>query len=732
MTFIKKFVYLLLSLFCFILLSACQNNSWNDPQSNQNQTKVVYYSSFSQSPKTLDPARSYSTNETVFTAQIYEPPLQYHYLKRPYTLVPLTAQSVPKPVYLDKNNHVLPENAKTEEIVYSVYDIAIKPGIFYQPHPAFAKDKNGHYYYHHSAAGDFAGIYSIKDFKHSGTRELIAADYVYEIKRIADPKVQSPIFGLMSGYILGFSDFAKSLESIYLKLPRGESKFLNLNNYDLAGVKILDRYHYRVILKGQYPQFIFWLAMPFFAPMPWEVDYFYFQPGMAENNITLAWYPVGTGPYMLMENNPNSKMVLIKNPNFHKELYPSEGSSADVAKGLLKNAGKPLPFIDALVLSLEKESIPRWTKFLQGYYDQSTIGSDNFDQVIQIDTTGHPYLTPSMQLKKLRLQTSVSPGVFYVGFNMLDDVVGGYSERAKKLRQAISIAINFESFISIFLNGRGMIAQSPLPQGIFGFQKGEAGIDPYVYYWKNGMAIRKSIAAARHLLAEAGYPNGRNAKTGQALILNFDVSIGGGAEDKAEFEWLRQQFAKLGIELQIRATQYNRFQEKMRAGNTQIYMWGWTADYPDPENFLFLLYGPNGKVKKGGENASNYVNPEFDKLFNQMKDMPNNAEREAIIKHMIAIVQRDAPWVWGYYPEDFVLAQQWVGVYKPSGVTANTLKYISLNPKLRAKMQREWNKPVLWPLFLAILLMFIIIIPVIIQYWRKEHKPIEKIKEWDI
>ena len=729
MKFTENFFCLLLSLLFLMFISACQNNSWNDPQSHQNHNKVVYYSSFSQSPKTLDPAQSYSTNETLFTAQIYEPPLEYHYLKRPYTLVPLTAQSVPKPIYLDKNNRILPDNAKTEEIAYSVYDIAIKPGIFYQPHPAFAKDANGNYYYHHARVRDFAGIFSIKDFKHIGTRELIAADYAYEIKRLADPKVQSPIFGLMSGYILGFPDFAKSLESIYLKLPRGSSKFLNLNNYDLAGVKVLDRYHYRVILKGQYPQFVYWLAMPFFAPMAWEVDYFYYQPGMADNNITLAWYPVGTGPYRLIENNPNSKMVLSKNPNFHKELYPSEGSLNDVAKGLLQNAGKPLPLIDEIVLSLEKESIPRWTKFLQGYYDQSAIGSDNFDQAIQIDAMGHPYLTPSMSSKKLRLQTSVAPGIFYIGFNMLDDIVGGYSERAKKIRQAISIAINYENFISIFLNGRGMIAQGPLPSGIFGFQKGAAGIDPYVYDWKNGTAIRKPIAVAKQLLAAAGYPNGRNAKTGQPLILNFDVAISGGTEDKAQFEWLRKQFAKLGIELQIRATQYNRFQEKMRAGNSQIYMWGWTADYPDPENFFFLLYGANAKAKGGGENASNYVNPEFDKLFDQMKNMPNNEKRESIIKQMIAIVQQDAPWVWGFFPEDFVLSQQWVGVYKPSGVTSNTVKYISLNPKLRAKMQQEWNKPVLWPLFLAILLMFLMIIPVIIQYWRKEHKPIDKVKE---
>ena len=84
-----------------------------------------------------------------------------------------------------------------------------------------------------------------------------------------------------------------------------------------------------------------------------------------------------------------------------------------------------------------------------------------------------------------------------------------------------------------------------------------------------------------------------------------------GSEAKAQFDWLRKQFHKLNIQLDIRSTDYNRFQDKIRHGQAQIFQWGWNADYPDPENFLFLLYGPNGKVATDGENASNYSNTEF-------------------------------------------------------------------------------------------------------------------------
>ena len=96
---------------------------------------------------------------------------------------------------------------------------------------------------------------------------------------------------------------------------------------------MVDRYTYRIRVKGKYPQFVYWLAMPFFAPVPLEADRFYSQPGMAEKNITLDWYPVGTGPYMLTDNNPNRRMVLERNPNFRGETYPCEGEPGDRAGG---------------------------------------------------------------------------------------------------------------------------------------------------------------------------------------------------------------------------------------------------------------------------------------------------------------------------------------------------------------------------------------------------------------
>ena len=710
-----------LLLCCVVFLAGCEWSQWNNPYPASQRGKNILYSSFSDRPKHLDPVRSYSSNEYAFIGQIYEPPLQYHYLKRPYQLIPLTATQMPEVYYLDAAGHRLPPNAPVSDIAFSIYEIQIRPGIQYQPHPAFARDEQDKLRYQALSEAKLARIQELADFKYQGSRELVAADYVYQIKRLAHPRLHSPIQGLMNEYIVGLREYATTLSTAYQRQLKEipAATWLDLRQFDLPGVEVIDKYTYRIKIYGKYPQLRYWLAMPFFAPMPWEAERFYAQPGMKQRNITLDWYPVGTGAYMLTVNNPNRQMVLERNPNFHPEYYPTEGDPGDAEKGLLKDAGKRLPFIDKVVHNLEKENIPYWNKFLQGYYDVSGVSSDSFDQAIQFGSQGEAELTPLMQQKDIKLETAIQTSTFYMGFNMLDPVVGGDSERARLLRRAISIAVDYEDYISIFANGRGIAAQGVIPPGIFGYIGGKEGINPYVYEWRNGRAERKSVSEAKRLLKKAGYPNGRGAKTGKPLLIHLDVT-GGGPEDKANFDWLRKQFRNIDLELVIRNTDYNRFQEKMRKGNDQLFQWGWNADYPDPENFLFLLYGPNGKVKHGGENAANYNNPEFNRLFNRMKNMENSPQRFAIIQQLVEIVRRDAPWLWGLHPKQFILHHGWYSNVKPNLMAHNTLMYKRIDPKLREQKRREWNRPVLWPIIIGVLILFSGLIPAIMSYRRKE------------
>jgi ABC-type transport system substrate-binding protein len=171
----------------------------------------------------------------------------------------------------------------------------------------------------------------------------------------------------------------------------------------------------------------------------------------------------------------------------------------------------------------------------------------------------------------------------------------------------------------------------------------------------------------------------------------------------------------------VRATDYNRFQEKVRTGNAQILTWGWNADYPDPDNFLFLLHGPQSKVSAQGENAANYANAEFDRLFEEMKHMPNSDRRQAIIDQMITILREDAPWLWGIHPKSFGLYHEWIGNVKPNQMARNNLKYQRVDAARRAIQRRDWNEPILFPMLLAGALAVLFVVPAVLAYRRRER-----------
>jgi ABC-type transport system substrate-binding protein len=710
----KERLFLFSALVCiiFFLISGCTpNNPYRSEESGEN----FFYTTFTEEPKTLDPARSYSSDQYALIGQIYEPPVQYHYLKRPYTLIPLTTESVPEVAYLDEFGKRLPQDVSPDKVHRAVYEIRIKRGIMFQEHPAFAKGDNGEPLYVGITERDLKEIWEIKDFPVTGTRELTSDDYIFQIMRLSDPQLHCPILPILEKYILGLEGFSEALKRDLEEIRKKRKKragaaysqalderkdpiILDYRKHPLPGVEKVDDYTFRIILKKKYPQFVYWLAMPFFSPVPEEVVRFYKQGPLQERNVTIGRFPVGTGPYRMETYNPNMEMVLIKNENYHLEEYPVTGDPADRETGLLEDAGKELPFIEKIIFKLEKEDIPRWNKFLQGYYDNSGITSDSFDQAVTFSVEGRAELTDFIKKKDIRLITSVRPSTFYTGFNMLDEVVGGLSEERQKLRQAISIALDYEEFIEIFANGRGIPAMSPLPPGIFGYEKEKAGINPFVYDWDETRKrpVRKSIEEAKKLLTEAGYPGGRD-RDGKPLVITFD-NAWTGPENTPMINWFRKRFKLLGIQLENRTTDYNRFQDKMLKGNFQFFFWGWNADYPDPENFFFLLYGPNGKVKHTGENAANYENTGFDRLFRKMENMDNTPERMAIIKDMNRILQEDAPWVWGYHPVAFALSHGWVGNLKSNAMANNTMKYINIEAGVREELRYTWNRPDLRPL----------------------------------
>lgn len=701
-----------------IFLSGC-GSEWNDPYPATERNSNRLYSAFSERPKHLDPAISYTDSEISFIAQIYEPPLQYHYLKRPYQLIPTTLSAMPEIRFYDKSGRALPQGAPADQIERTVYRLTLREDVRYQPHPAFSLNADGTPRYMTLSSEEARRVQTAAGptvLADPGSRALRAQDYVYQIKRLALPAVQSPIYGTMAEHILGLKELADKLKAASGAQP---GAWLDLDTFDLPGAVAIDARTLEITLQGMYPQFSYWLAMNFFAPVPREVDQFYGQPALRNGNVRLDTWPVGTGPFMMVHNNPNARIELARNPNFHDERYPCQGDPADAASGMLVDCNARLPLMDGMVYSREKESLPYWNKFLQGYYDFSGISSDSFDQAVRLNIDGDANVSASMADQGIQLQTSVRTSIYYMGFNLLDSVVGGKTpeeqRRSRYLRQAISIVLDQEEFISIFLNGRGQPAMGPIPPGIFGYQSGEAGINPVVFTWKDGAPQRRSLDEARALMSRAGWPDGRDAQTGQPLVLNLDTTSGG-LGDKATMDWLSRQLNQIGIQLVVRSTDFNRFQEKLRKGSAQLYFMGWNADYPDPENFLFLLYGPEGKVANGGENSTNYQNPEFDRLFRLMKNMPNGPARQAVIDQMLKLVREDAPWVYWFYPKSYVLQQGWLHNFKPNNVANNTLKYQRIDGPRRAALRKAWNEPLLWPFALILMGVLVLLWPALRAY----------------
>jgi len=713
------------AVFLAALLAAGCNSPYPDSDEDQN----TIYTNFVLEPNHLDTARAYGGGAYPLLYQIVEPPFQYHFLKRPYTITPLTATEVPRP----ETRQVTWQG---KAIDATVYTIRIQRGIRYQNHPCFVEANR------RLTDSGVRGIRSVYDFTETATRELVTADYVLAIRRLADPRLTCPILPTMEQNILGLAEYGDALEAALeeerkRRRAAGGTLYneeqdektnpirLDYHAYPCPGVGVVDSHTFEVVLPHPYPQILYWMSLPFFAPVAAEALEFFDQRVLLERSIVFDRNPVGTGAYTLAEYDPTNQIVLARNANFHDERYPGLPRppaddpkaralyEAMQAEGMLDDVGRRLPFIDRAVYRMDKEWIPRWNKFLQGYYDNSDISSDTFDQAVSLTSQGDALLSDEMAERGIRLLTAPALTVLYLAFNMEDPLVGGYSETQQKLRQAISIAFDEEEEIAIFLNGRGTPAHGPIPPEVFGHEEGELGMNPFVYRWDAGRRrpVRRSLDEAKRLLAEAGYADGFGPD-GQPLTIRFDNAWLTTAH-RPRLRFVAKQFAKLGIRLDVRTTDNNRLWDKVLDGNYQLLAWGWLADYPDPENFLFLLYGPNSRTKGGSENNANYANPEFDRLYREMRNMENSARRLAVIRRMNRIAQQDAPWIFGYHPVAYSLVHQWYGNAYPHAMSSNTLKYRKIDTALRAERRRRWNAPHWTPVLVVLALLAAASVPAI-------------------
>ena len=550
------------------------------------QDKMVRHIAIGAKIRGLDPQDIGDTISSTVGGQMFETLYTYAYLERPYKLIPLLAESMPK-ISADGLTWTIP----------------IKKGVRFADDEAFP----------------------------GGTgRELVAEDFVYAWKRMADINNRSSNYSaIFLGYVQGlddFRDYTSTTQDVDYARP-------------LEDLKAVDAHTLQIKLTKPHQFLTYWLAHLPTAPMASEV--------VRKYGKEVVNHPVGTGPYVIEGDFRSNGFAMVRNRNYPQATYPERGEPTDQANGFLNDAGKPVPFIDRAEWSVIEEEQPRWLAFMSGQLDSSGIPKDSFHQAI----AGTRELSPEMKAKGIKLLIIDDPTIFYYGFNMDDAVVG----KLKPLRQAMSMAFDRATFIDKFVNGRGKIPVGPIPPMFAGFRPDK--VNPYV---------RFDLAKARELKAQAEKDYGKPIPPLKMAMGGVDTTA------RQDGEFFQIQMKQIGLDVEVDYMTWPRFQDATKTRSHQIFQLGWVADFPDAQNFLLLFYGPN---KSPGPNSCNYVNQKFDELYDRMMNLPAVEQRVPLYQQMEDLVIEDCPWILTEYPIGYVLYYDWLHNYKPNDFAQGTLKY---------------------------------------------------------
>ena len=461
------------------------------------------------------------------------------------------------------------------------YTFHLKKGIYFAPDPVFKGKK----------------------------RELTANDYSYTIKRMLDPANRSPSAGFLRGKIVGLDALAKKAE---------KSGHLN---YDapVAGLQVPDRYTLKIHLTAPDVNFPYILAYGALGAVAREAIEGYGKEA--------AFHPVGTGPYRLASYVPRSRITLEANPYYRGFIWDFQSTGDAWDDRLVQEMqGKQMPQIGRVEISIIEEEQSRWLTFQEGGID-----FDKLPQLAAPVALEDGILKPEFTEQGIRQYTMVEPEVTYTLFNMQDPITGGYTPEKIALRRAIAMSYDTESEIALLRNGQASIAQMMVPPGV-------AGHNPeYV------SSITHDSELASRLLDYFGYKKQadgyRTMPDGSPLLLRIRTDASASARTISEI-WKRG-LDRIGLKV---AFEVGNFADNLKdAAGCRLMMWGgaWHADYPDGENFLQLLYGPNA----GKGNYGCYRSEAYDTLYRQAAALPQGSERNALYVQMNRQMEADTPWV---------------------------------------------------------------------------------------
>jgi ABC-type transport system substrate-binding protein len=517
----------------------------------------VFRWAFNAAETGFDPAQISDLYSNYVVANIFETPLQYDYLD-PTIIKPRTAVAMPE-ISAD----------------YRSLTVRIRPGIHFQDDPVFQ----------------------------GKPRELVAADYVYQLKRVADPRWRSPSWApLEPSRILGLAELRKQAQ--------GGTAF----DYDreIEGIRTLDRYTFQIRLGNPAPRFYQNLTdARLFGAVAREVVQAYGNDIMG--------HPVGTGPFQLAQWKRSSRIVLERNPGFREERYDAAPAPGDTRgqRILARLKGRKLPMVDRVELSIIGESQPRWLSFLNGQQDTVNVPLEFINVAVP-----NGRLAPSLARRGIALERTIQPDVVITFFNLDDPVVGGYTPERVALRRAISLGYNIEEEIRLIRRGSMTPAQSQVPPLTSGFDAR--------FVSEMGVFDR---ARALALLDLFGYMDRdgdgwRENPDGSPLVLQ--IATESSQIDRAFNEMWKRQLDALGLRVDFRVNQWPENLKAARSGKLMMWLLGYTAAAPDSDAFL----GMGASQNIGASNFARFRLPEYDRLFEAQRQLPDGPERETLIRQM--------------------------------------------------------------------------------------------------
>jgi ABC-type transport system substrate-binding protein len=406
--------------------------------------------------------------------------------------------------------------------------------------------------------------------------------------------------------------------------------------------------------------FAYWLADTALSAVAREV-----VAAHADASNRVMEHPVGTGPYRLKEWVRGQKIVLEANPDFREQTYPAPGEGSEPGDTAIAkdNAGKKLPIVGRIEVSVIEEDQPRLLAFDSGQLDYLELPRALAGNVLDKNQLRADYTR-----RAVKLHRQTQPSLSFVFFNMDDPVVGGYTPEKIALRRAMVMGYDRRAEIDVLRHGQAEPASQLVPPGLAGHDPTLRANDLY------------DPAAARALLDKFGYKDRDGdgyRETPDGKPLQITKANTPSAIDRVDNELWKKCMDAIGIRIVFFTQKWPELNKMSEAG--QLQMWGlsWISNSPDGDAFASPLYSKN----IGTSNDARFRLPAYDRAYEAALNLPDGPARTALFRAMSEAVLNYAPWMMDLNAYVSVLAQPWLKGYKQNPFLRNQWKYYDVDKR---------------------------------------------------